>query len=98
MGGRVPGRQAGRGRATLATIAEYANASATAGGLERDDANCSRGRFRLDAKGWEKASAACVRLVDRLAEIEASAEKRLAKNPHADGTPTRRSWSCSSRR
>ncbi len=71
--------------ATLATIAEYAKASAAAGGLERDDASVSRGGLRLDAKGWEKASAACVRLVGRLAEIEASAEKRLAKDPHADG-------------
>ena len=71
--------------AALATIAEYANASATAGGLDRGDATFSRGQLRLDAKGWEKASEACVRLVARLAEIEASAEKRLEKNPHAEG-------------
>jgi DNA-binding transcriptional ArsR family regulator len=71
--------------AALATIAEYANASAATGGLERADASFSRGRLRLDAKGWERASAACVRFVARLAEIEASAEKRLEKNPHAEG-------------
>jgi len=71
--------------ATLATIREYANASQAAGGFERDGTGISRGRVQLDAKGWESAAAACVRLVGRLVEIEAAAEKRLAKNPHADG-------------
>jgi DNA-binding transcriptional ArsR family regulator len=70
--------------ATLATIAEYANASAASGGLEREDAKMSRGRLRLDAKGWEKASEACAKLVARLAEIEASAQKRLANSPHSE--------------
>ena len=71
--------------ATLATIAEYANASDAAGGFERDEAMLPRGRLRLDAKGWRDAAAACVRLVDRLAEIEESANKRREKDPHADG-------------
>jgi DNA-binding transcriptional ArsR family regulator len=69
--------------ATLATIAEYAGTSAAVGGFEREDAGLSRGRLRLDAQGWEKASAACVRLIGRLAEIEQSAQKRIEKNPHA---------------
>jgi DNA-binding transcriptional ArsR family regulator len=71
--------------ATLATISEYANASQGAGGFERDEAMLTRGRLRLDAKGWEDAAAACVRLVKRLVEIEESAGKRLERDPHADG-------------
>ena len=70
--------------ATLATIAEYANASVATGGLERGEATFSRGRLRLDDKGWEKASEAYRKLVARLGEIEASAQKRLAENPHAE--------------
>jgi DNA-binding transcriptional ArsR family regulator len=71
--------------ATLATVAEYANASDAAGGFERDEAALNRRRLRLDAKGWEAAAAACVKLVGRLAEIEAAAQKRLEKDPHAEG-------------
>jgi DNA-binding transcriptional ArsR family regulator len=71
--------------ATLATIAEYVNASDAAGGFEREEAMLTRGRLRLDAKGWQDAAAACVRLVKRLVEIEESAGKRLEKDPHADG-------------
>jgi DNA-binding transcriptional ArsR family regulator len=71
--------------ASLATIAEYANASAAAGGLEREDAKLNRGRLRLDAKGWEKASEAYLKLLVRLGEIEGSAQKRIAKDPHAEG-------------
>jgi len=71
--------------ATLATIREYAYAAHAAGGFERDDAGLSRGRLRLDAKGWEAAAAACVKLVGRLVAIEEAAAKRLTKNPHADG-------------
>jgi DNA-binding transcriptional ArsR family regulator len=71
--------------ATLATIAEYTDASLATGGLEREDAKLARGRLRLDAKGWEKASEACLKLLARLAEIEAAAAKRLENNPHAEG-------------
>jgi DNA-binding transcriptional ArsR family regulator len=71
--------------ATLATVSEYANASAAASGFERDEAALNRGRLRLDAKGWEAAAAACLKLVGRLVEIEAAAQKRLEKNPHAEG-------------
>jgi DNA-binding transcriptional ArsR family regulator len=71
--------------ATLATIAEYASTSDKAGGFEREEAMLTRGRLRLDAKGWQDAAAACARLVNRLAAIEESASKRLEKDPHADG-------------
>lgn len=70
--------------ATLATMSEYAHASADAGGFERDEARLHRGRLRLDAKGWEAASDACVKAVRRIVEIEAQAEQRLAKNPRGD--------------
>jgi DNA-binding transcriptional ArsR family regulator len=71
--------------ATLATISEYTHASAGADGFGRDEARLHRGGLRLDAKGWEAAAEACVKLVQRLAEIEAATEERLKKSPHADG-------------
>ncbi len=70
---------------TLEVIGEYARASAAAGGFEREEAGLSRGRLRLDAKGWEAASDACGKLIQRLVEIEAATEERLKKKPHADG-------------
>jgi DNA-binding transcriptional ArsR family regulator len=70
--------------ATLATISEYTHASADAGGFEREEARLSRGRMRLDEKGWKAAAEACVKLVGRLVEIEAAAAGRMAKSPHAD--------------
>jgi DNA-binding transcriptional ArsR family regulator len=70
--------------ATLATISEYTHASAGAGGFERDEASLSRGRMRLDEKGWKAAAEACAKLVGRLVEIEAAAAERMARNPHAD--------------
>jgi DNA-binding transcriptional ArsR family regulator len=70
--------------ATLATISEYTHASADAGGFEREEARLSRGRMRLDEKGWKAAAEACVKLVGRLVEIEAAAAGRMAKRPHAD--------------
>jgi DNA-binding transcriptional ArsR family regulator len=71
--------------ATLATISEYTHASADADGFERDEARLQRGRLRLDEQGWKAAAEACVRLVGRLVDIEATAAERMAKNPHADG-------------
>jgi hypothetical protein len=71
--------------ATLATISEYTHASAGADGFGRDEARLHRGGMRLDAKGWEAAAEACLKLVQRLVEIESAADERMKKSPHADG-------------
>jgi DNA-binding transcriptional ArsR family regulator len=71
--------------ATLLTINDYAQASATAGGFERDQAQLTRRSPKLDGKGWEQAAKACAKLVAELAKIEDAAAARIAKDPHAAG-------------
>jgi DNA-binding transcriptional ArsR family regulator len=72
--------------AALLTVGDYAQASAAAGGFERDGARLSRAAPRLDAKGWQQAAKACAKLLADLAKIEEAADKRLAQDPHAPGT------------
>ena len=71
--------------ATLLTVNDYAQASAAAGGFERDQARLSRAAPKLDAKGWQQAAKACEKLLAELAKIEAAAAARIAKDPHASG-------------
>ena len=71
--------------ATLLTMNDYAQASATAGGFARDHARLSRAAPKLDAKGWQQAAKACEKLLAELAKIEEAAAARIAKDPHASG-------------
>ena len=71
--------------AALQTVDDYARASAAAGGFDRGEAHLSRTNLRLDAKGWEAAAKACEKLLGELDRIEEAAEKRIAKDPHAEG-------------
>jgi DNA-binding transcriptional ArsR family regulator len=71
--------------ATLLTINDYAQASAAAGGFEREGARLGRAAPQLDAKGWEQAAKACEKLVSELTRIEEAAAKRMEKDPHAPG-------------
>ena len=72
--------------AALQTVDDYARASAAAGGFDRAEAHLSRTNVRLDAKGWQQAARACEKLLSDLTKIEDAASRRLAKDPHADGT------------
>ena len=72
--------------ASLQTVDDYARASAAAGGFDRGDAHLSRTNLRLDAKGWHAAARACEKLLADLGRIEEATGKRLAKDPHAEGT------------
>jgi DNA-binding transcriptional ArsR family regulator len=72
--------------ASLQTVDDYARASAAAGGFDRGEAHLSRTNLRLDAKGWQQAARACERLLADLGRIEEATGKRLAKDPHAEGT------------
>ena len=69
---------------SLDVIAEYARASAAAGGFDRQDAQLRRALVRLDAKGFAALSKACDKLLEQAEKIEAAAADRIAKNPHAD--------------
>jgi DNA-binding transcriptional ArsR family regulator len=69
---------------SLDVIAEYARASAAAGGFDRQEAQLRRALVRLDAKGFAALSKACDKLLEQAEKIEAAAADRIAKNPHAD--------------
>jgi DNA-binding transcriptional ArsR family regulator len=71
--------------AALQTVDDYARASAAGGGFDRGEAHLSRTNMRLDAKGWQQAARACEKLLGDLNKVEEAAEKRLAKDPHAEG-------------
>lgn len=69
---------------TLQIIDEYSRASAAQGGFDRADAHISRTSMRLDQKGWDQAAKAYLKLLEQLQRIEASAEQRVSKDPHAE--------------
>jgi DNA-binding transcriptional ArsR family regulator len=69
---------------TLEVIAEYARASAAAGGFDRENAQLRRALVRLDARGFAQLSTACDKLIEQAAKIETAAAQRIAKDPHAD--------------
>ncbi len=77
-------KQAAVGSA-LQMIGEYAQQAAAVGGFDRSDAHLTRTNLRLDAEGWTQVSSACIELLERLVEIEASASDRIDADPHADG-------------
>jgi DNA-binding transcriptional ArsR family regulator len=70
--------------ASLELIAEYARASAAAGGFDRPGARLRRTLFKLDARGFAQLSEACDKLLEQAEKIEASAAARIAQNPHAE--------------
>lgn len=70
--------------ASLDVIADYARASAAAGGFDRAEAKLQRVLMRLDAKGLTELAKACDELRARAERIEAAAAKRLEGNPHAE--------------
>ena len=69
---------------SLDVIAEYARASAAAGGFDRRDAHLARALYKLDARGFTQLSKAITKLLEQADKIEASAAERIAKDPHAD--------------
>jgi DNA-binding transcriptional ArsR family regulator len=69
---------------SLDVIAEYARASAAAGGFDRAEAQLRRALLRVDGRGFAQLSKACDRLLEQAAKIEAQAAERIAKNPHAE--------------
>lgn len=71
---------------SLQMIDEYARASAAAGGFDRSDAALIRLSLKLDDEGWKELAGAYAEFFARIQQIEASAEPRLKRTPHADGT------------
>jgi DNA-binding transcriptional ArsR family regulator len=69
---------------SLDVIADYARASAAAGGFDRQDAQLLRSLYRLDAKGFAQLSKACDKLIERAEKIGTAAAERIAEDPHAE--------------
>jgi hypothetical protein len=65
--------------ATVQQIHEYVSASAAAGGFDRADAHMTRTALKLDKKGWDQLVKAFERMLQDIAKVEASVEKR---KPH----------------
>ena len=63
----------------LKMLEDYTNASAAAGGFDRNDAVIERKTARVDDKGWAAITAEAAKFLERIDKIEADAAKRIAK-------------------
>ena len=72
--------------ASLETIGAYARAASAAGGFDHGNSHLTRTALRLDARGFNDLSRACLRLLAQVDRIEEAAKERTARNPHAGET------------
>ena len=71
---------------SLQTIDAYARAASAAGGFDNGNSHLTRTALRLDARGWNDLSRACLRLLAQVDRIEAASNERMERNPHAAET------------
>jgi DNA-binding transcriptional ArsR family regulator len=71
---------------TLQTIDAYARAASAAGGFDDGNSHLTRTALRLDARGWNDLSRACLRLLAQVDRIEVASKERMQRNPHAGET------------
>jgi DNA-binding transcriptional ArsR family regulator len=71
---------------SLQTIDSYARAASAAGGFDNGNSHLTRTALRLDARGWNDLSRACLRLLAQVDRIEAASDERIQRNPHATET------------
>ena len=72
--------------ASLQTIDAYARAASAAGGFDDGNSHLTRTALRLDARGWNELSRACLRLLAQVDRIEDAAKERIQRNPHTAET------------
>src|SRR3954467_8089957 len=72
--------------APLETIDAYARAANAAGGFDGGDAHLTRTALRLDGRGFDDVSRACLRTLAQLDRIEEAAKERLELSPHSGKT------------
>jgi DNA-binding transcriptional ArsR family regulator len=72
--------------ASLQTIDAYATAASAAGGFDHGSAHLTRTALRLDERGFNELSRACLRLLVQVDRIEDAAKERIERNPHATDT------------
>ena len=71
---------------TLQTIDAYARAASAAGGFDDGNSHLTRTALRLDARGWNDLSRACLRLLAQVDRIEEASKERMDRNPDAGET------------
>jgi DNA-binding transcriptional ArsR family regulator len=71
---------------SLQTIDAYARAASAAGGFDDGSSHLTRTAMRLDARGWNDLSRACLRLLAQADRIEEAANERMQRNPHSGET------------
>ena len=71
---------------SLQMIDAYARAASAAGGFDHGNAHLTRTALRLDARGWNDLSRACMRLLAQIDRIEEASEERMERNPDAGET------------
>ena len=71
---------------SLQTIDAYARAASAAGGFDDGNSHLTRTALRLDARGWNDLSRACLRLLAQVDRIEEGAKERMQRNPHTGET------------
>jgi len=69
---------------SLQTIDAYARAASAAGGFDHGNSHLTRTALKLDARGWNDLSRACMRLLAQVDRIEEASEERMERNPDAD--------------
>src|SRR3954451_17784760 len=72
--------------ASLQTIDAYARAASAAGGGAPRDLHLTRTALRLDGRGFDDVSRACLRTLAQLDRIEEAAKERLELSPHSGKT------------
>jgi DNA-binding transcriptional ArsR family regulator len=72
--------------ASLVTIDAYARAASAAGGFDHRNSHLTRTALRLDARGWNELSRACMRLLAQIDRVEEAAKERIDRNPHSAET------------
>jgi hypothetical protein len=72
--------------ASLQTIDAYAQAASAAGGFDHGNAHLTRTAMRLDARGWNDLSRACMRLLAQVDRIETAAQERMQLSPRMGET------------
>jgi DNA-binding transcriptional ArsR family regulator len=72
--------------ASLQTVDAYARAASAAGGFDHGNSHLTRTAMRLDARGFNDLSRACLRLLAQVDRIEHAASERIERNPHSGET------------
>ncbi|MDQ5834350.1 MAG: winged helix-turn-helix domain-containing protein [Actinomycetota bacterium] len=72
--------------ASLQTVDAYARAASAAGGFDHGNSHLTRTAMRLDARGFNDLSRACLRLLAQVDRIEQAASERIERNPHSGET------------